>query len=110
LTLDYLLSYFPAPSVLKIDVETHEAKVLAGAEKLLREVRPIIWCEVSPENSLAVTELLHSANYELWGAASQPHPKIERAWFHTLAIPAGLDWKPLARRPMTDQSPHVPRS
>lgn len=93
LTLDSLLDYFPAPSVLKIDVETHETSVLRGAEKLLRDVRPIIWCEVSEENSIAVTKLLHAANYELWGAALQPHPPIERAWFHTLAVPAGVDWR-----------------
>src|SRR5208282_1257135 len=31
LTLDFLLEYFPAPSVLKIDAETHEVGVLKGA-------------------------------------------------------------------------------
>jgi FkbM family methyltransferase len=81
LTLDFLLDYFPAPSVLKIDVETHEASVLRGASRLLREVRPAIWCEVSHENSAAVTEILHAAGYELYGAQTTPHPRIERAWF-----------------------------
>jgi FkbM family methyltransferase len=38
LTLDFLLEHFPPPSVLKIDVETHEANVLRGATRLLREV------------------------------------------------------------------------
>ncbi len=88
LTLDFLLDYFPAPSVLKIDVETHEVSVLRGAARLLREVRPTIWCEVSHENSTEVTELLHAAGYELQGAATRPHPKIDRAWFHTLAVPS----------------------
>jgi len=64
LTLDFLLDYFPAPSVLKIDVETHEASVLRGAARLLREARPAIWCEVSHENSPEVTELLHTAGYD----------------------------------------------
>lgn len=91
LTLDFLLNYFPAPSVLKIDVETHELSVLRGAERLLRQVRPAIWCEVSEENSVAVTELLHNADYELLGAAVRPHPRIERAWFHTLAVPASAN-------------------
>jgi FkbM family methyltransferase len=88
LTLDSLLEYFPAPSVLKIDVETHEAKVLNGAKRLLQEIRPRIWCEVSPENSESVGEILRAAKYELYGAETEPHERIERAWFHTLAIPS----------------------
>jgi len=91
LTLDYLMDYFPVPSVLKIDVETHEASVLKGARRLLNEIRPTIWCEVSHENSAEVTELLHAAGYELYGAEVQPHPPTDRAWFHTLAVPRRND-------------------
>jgi FkbM family methyltransferase len=87
LTLDFLLDYFPVPSVLKIDVEAHEGRVLRGATRLLSEIRPTIWCEVSPDNSAEVTELLHSAGYSLYGAQTQPHPPINKAWFHTLAVP-----------------------
>lgn len=87
LTLDSLLEYFPAPSVLKVDVETHEANVLRGAKRLLREIRPQIWCEVSHQNSQEVTQLLYEAKYKLYGAEIRPHPQIDRAWFHTLAIP-----------------------
>jgi FkbM family methyltransferase len=87
LTLDFLLDHFPAPSVLKIDAETHEANILKGAERLLKEARPTIWCEVSAENSTEVTELLYAAKYELYGAQVTPHPAIKRAWFHTLAVP-----------------------
>jgi FkbM family methyltransferase len=87
-TLDFLLDYFPAPSVLKIDVETHEASVLRGAQRLLKEARPVILCEVSHQNSDTVTQLLHAANYELYGAEIHPHPRIRRAWFQTLAIPS----------------------
>jgi FkbM family methyltransferase len=87
LTLDFLLDYFPAPTVLKIDVETHEVSVLKGAVRLLKEIRPIIWCEVSHENSAEITELLHTAGYKLCDAEVQPHPPIDRAWFHTLAVP-----------------------
>lgn len=90
LTLDFLLDYFPAPSVLKIDVETHEVSVLRGAARLLREARPTIWCEVSHENSSEITELLHVAGYELLGAETRPHPKIDRAWFQTLAVPTAF--------------------
>lgn len=86
-TLDYLLDYFPSPSVLKIDVETHEANVLRGAHRLLTETRPVILCEVSHQNSDDVTAILHAARYELYGAETLPHPRTDRAWFQTLAIP-----------------------
>jgi FkbM family methyltransferase len=86
-TLDYLLEYFPGPSVLKIDVETHEVNVLKGAHRLLTEVRPVILCEVSQQNSDDVTAILHAAGYELYGAEVLPHPRTDRAWFQTLAIP-----------------------
>jgi FkbM family methyltransferase len=91
-TLDFLLDFFPAPSVLKIDVETHEVGVLKGAVQLLEKIRPIIWCEVSDENSAEITDLLHAAGYKLYGAEAQPHPPTERAWFHTLAVPASRPW------------------
>jgi len=86
-TLDFLLDYFPAPSVVKIDVETHEASVLRGAARLLTEVRPTIWSEVAHQNSAEITGLLHAAGYELRGAETQPHPPTDRAWFSTLAVP-----------------------
>jgi FkbM family methyltransferase len=90
LTLDFLLDYFPVPSVLKIDVETHELSVLKGATLLLEKIRPMIWCEVAPENSPEITEVLHAASYRLYGADVQPHPSIDRAWFDTLAVPLAL--------------------
>ena len=70
LTLDFLLDYFPVPSVLKIDVETHEVNVLKGAARLLKEIRPTIWCEVSHENCTEITKLLHAVGYKLYGAAN----------------------------------------
>lgn len=88
LALDSLLDLFPPPQILKIDVESHEAEVLRGAARLMEEVRPVIWCEVDPRNAEAVTKLLHGRKYELFGAASVPHPAIARAWWNTLAVPA----------------------
>ncbi len=87
LTLDSLLEYFPPPSVLKIDAETHEVSVLKGAVRVLTEVRPTIWCEVSAQNSDEITETLHAAKFKLYGVQNRPHKPIERAWFHTLAVP-----------------------
>ncbi len=85
--LDSLLDFFPPPSVLKIDVESHEAEVLRGAARLLECSRPVIWCEVDPKNAEAVSKLLHEKNYQLFGAAEDPHPPILRAWWNTLAVP-----------------------
>jgi len=87
LTLDRLLEEYAPPSVLKIDAETHELHILRGARRLLQDARPAIWCEVSAENSTGVASLLHEAGYRLYGAQTRPHPMIDRAWFHTLALP-----------------------
>jgi FkbM family methyltransferase len=86
-SLDSLLNSFPAPHVLKIDVESHEAEVLAGAARLLESARPVIWAEVDPSNAAAVSELLYRNRYQILGAATVPHPAIKRAWWNTLAVP-----------------------
>jgi FkbM family methyltransferase len=84
-TLDWLLEHFAAPSVLKIDVETHEAKVLAGARRMLSEIRPVIWCEVDHQNSEEVTKILTDAGYTLKSA--HDGKVIPKAWWNTLAVP-----------------------
>jgi FkbM family methyltransferase len=86
-TLDSLLKFFRPPSVLKIDVETHETRVLSGAGELLRRGRPIVWCEVSPENYKPVFELLSSAGYDLFNAESKERLTGGSANWNTLAIP-----------------------
>jgi hypothetical protein len=82
-SLDFLLDYFPVPSTLKIDAETHETRVLQGATKLLETVRPTIWCEVSPENAAAVFDLLHPLDYELYAAATEVRVPLKRASWDT---------------------------
>jgi FkbM family methyltransferase len=88
-SLDLLLEHFPPPSILKIDTETAEFQVLQGAAKLLRSARPIIWCEVSPENSGAVSDLLHGHGYQIYAAALRPAERtaLRRASWDTLAVP-----------------------
>jgi FkbM family methyltransferase len=71
-SLDFLLDFFPRPSILKIDTESAEVNVLRGAPKLLRAARPIIWAEVDPKNSEIVADLLHQADYEIYAAALAP--------------------------------------
>lgn len=89
-SLDTLLNFFPAPSVLKIDVEGAEQLVLNGATRLLTEVRPAIYCEVSHATADNVSKLLSEAGYRLWDGAtfmSQLDAPISRATFNTIALP-----------------------
>jgi hypothetical protein len=72
ITLDWLLQHLPVPQVLKIDVEGLEHCVLGGESKLLSEVRPRVWCEVTPKNTDQVTSILQSANYAIYNANVNP--------------------------------------
>jgi FkbM family methyltransferase len=85
-TLDFLLKHFRPPSFLKIDVETHELQVLTGASGLLRTCRPLVWCEVSPQNYKAAFQLFSSAGYDLFNAESKEKLSGSANW-NTLAIP-----------------------
>ncbi len=92
-TLDWLLESWPAPSVVKIDVEGAEAAVFRGAVKLLADIRPRILCEVSVANRVAVTAILKSAGYTLYdaegaGPASKP---LEQCAWNTIAFPTEKD-------------------
>ena len=78
IALDSLATSFPVPHVLKIDVESHEFEVLSGALRLLERARPIIWCEVDPSNAEAVSELLRSYDYRLFGADADPQRRNTR--------------------------------
>jgi len=88
-TLDGLLDWFPAPGLLKIDVEGAEALCLQGAERLLREIRPAVVCEVTGENTEAVAAQLRRHRYALFDAAAAPalrRPLAAPVW-NTLAVP-----------------------
>lgn len=63
MTLDSLLPHFPAPNVLKIDVEGAEMLVLQGARQVLEQVRPKIYCEVSTGSREKVCALLAECGY-----------------------------------------------
>lgn len=64
-SLDWLAAHFPLPDVIKIDVETAETKVLAGAADILGE-GPTLICEVAACNATAVAEMLTSHGYTLY--------------------------------------------
>jgi len=89
-TLDGLLTRFPAPRLVKLDVEGAEARCLAGASRLLSEIRPKLICEVAAENAEAVGHTLAANGYTLFDAAVAPparRPIPMPAW-NTLALPA----------------------
>lgn len=88
-TLDWLLDFSPAPTIVKIDVECAEDMVLQGASKLLREIRPRILCEVTGGLRDVVGEIFLRNNYALYDAETDPGAtkKLLCAAFNTLAIP-----------------------
>jgi FkbM family methyltransferase len=89
-TLDGLLTRFPAPRLIKLDVEGAEGRCLAGAERLLAEVRPVMLCEVAEENVAAVGGIFAAHRYVLFDAevaAPERRPIASPVW-NTLALPS----------------------
>lgn len=64
-TLDRLLEHRPPPGVVKMDVEGAEAAILAGAPRLLREVRPVWIVELHGEEGAWAAKCLREAGYSL---------------------------------------------
>jgi hypothetical protein len=88
-SLDDLLDQAPHPHLVKIDVEGSEAVALRGAERMLREVRPVILCEVEEANLDEVGKTLTRYDYSLFDASlarDARRPLPVPVW-NTLAIP-----------------------
>jgi FkbM family methyltransferase len=62
-TLDSMLS--GPVDLLKIDVEGMEMSVLAGAEHMIRQSRPLIYIEIANANTPAFTQWLDAAGYRV---------------------------------------------
>ena len=79
------------PQIIKIDVEGAELLCLRGAERLLREVRPVLICEVSEENAGEAGAILRRHGYTLFDAAAPPEQRrsLEQPVWNTLALPPG---------------------
>jgi FkbM family methyltransferase len=95
-TLDWLLDFWPAPALVKVDVEGAELAVLRGAQRMLREIRPRFACEVSSANREAATAIFRAAGYILYDAESAaPGPaEIPQCAWNTIAVPAGSGGPP----------------
>jgi FkbM family methyltransferase len=108
MTLDSLLSHFPAPNVLKIDVEGAEILVLNGATQILEQARPRVYCEVSTNTREQVCELLEGFGYRVWEGHGYGHgtnEQVTQATSNIVAIPTAN-----AERNLTDSSAHPPPS
>lgn len=87
-TMDFLREFWPAPDFLKIDVEGAELMVLRGADKILRQDRPVIYIEVNADNREAATDIFKRYNYQLFSIdQSGNETKIEMCQYNTLAKP-----------------------
>jgi len=88
-TLDWLLGWFPAPAVLKIDIEGAEVLARRGAERVLGEARPRLLLEVYDENADEVGAILHGYGYRLFDAEARPEGRtpLSRPAYNTLALP-----------------------
>jgi FkbM family methyltransferase len=86
----------PPPTMIKIDVEGGEAKVVQGTSRILEVSRPVILMEIhGPEAGLAVWDLLRSAEY---GMYSMQHPEKHVAGVETLGWKAYMIGLPRERR------------
>ncbi|MFN3253156.1 FkbM family methyltransferase [Roseibium album] len=87
-TGDELLEYWSPPAFVKMDVEGAELLALSGSQRLLTEIRPIFYLEVSPQNQTAVSKLLKSNQYEIFhlkGDGSEQ--QVDECTFYTIARP-----------------------
>ncbi len=63
LPLDLLLNHYTPPNIIKIDVEGAELEVLMGMNRILSEVRPELYCEVSGSNREQFLSMIHGFDY-----------------------------------------------
>lgn len=80
---DEIASGYPAPSLLKVDVEGHEAAVLRGASQLLSRYRPTIVLECT-EACAEIRDIFQAHDYRMFSALGAP---ILMPEYMTLAIP-----------------------
>jgi FkbM family methyltransferase len=87
ITLDMLLAEWAHPDVVKVDVEGAEILLLEGAKYLLREVRPIVYIEVSEENESEAARIFRENNYRLFRLNGGNEEEVTYPGMYTIARP-----------------------
>ena len=104
---DYVNETGVAPNVVKIDVETHEPAVLAGALQTIAEHRPFIVIEVlfrgGRDHGIEITEALAPFGYTYYRLDAEPSWKPETTITGTRSGP-DRDWL-LAPQPLDADFP-----
>lgn len=87
LPLDALLDEFPAPSVIKIDVEGAELMAINGCRKVLQVARPIVFLEADKLSSPELVAILREHRYRLFDGDQDPPVAVDQCTYNTLAVP-----------------------
>lgn len=87
-TLDRLLERgHPPPTILKIDVESAEERVLRGATRVLDEARPIVLCEVRDAHAGKVGRRFSDLGYGMFSWEDRAARPLARPRRNTLFLP-----------------------
>ncbi len=89
---DTLLDEVRPPRVVKVDVECVEHRVFKGAERMLREIKPVIISEMTDRNADWVSDWLAGFGYSFYDASAPQAARcrLERVTYNTLALPASM--------------------
>ena len=71
----------PPPDLIKIDIEGHAAKAIAGAKNLIESHRPVLFAEIHNPDEFEAVRALRGYRIDQVESAWHPFP------FHLLAIP-----------------------
>jgi FkbM family methyltransferase len=77
-TLDWLMDYFGAPTLIKIDIEGMELAALRGASRLL-QLRPTLIMEATDKNNSDIFAMLTTNRYQLLETDLQTVINADRA-------------------------------
>jgi FkbM family methyltransferase len=89
LSLDWLATRLPRPNVIKCDVEGAELEVFSDQPVLLKEIRPVIICEVCEKTRKPLSHLLKEAGYRFFDSerSLQGATELDLAPWNVIAIP-----------------------